>query len=81
MVTSKATLFALLSCALVHPALAGDWPMWRYDAARSAAAPDEIAANPTLLWSRKLPPPRQAWPLEVHQRLNFDASYEPVVMG
>ena len=61
--------------------LAADWPTWRYDAARSAASPDGIAPNPTLLWSRKLPPVRQAWPLEVHQRLNFDASYEPVVMG
>ena len=76
----KCVLFLLL----VIPApnlFAGDWPMWRYDAARSAASPDEIATNLTLLWSRKLPPPRQAWPLEVHQRLNFDVSYEPVVMG
>jgi len=55
--------------------------MWRYDAARSAAAPDGIATNLTLLWSRKLPPVRQAWPQEPLQRLNFDASYEPVVMG
>ena len=33
------------------------------------------------MWSRKLPPVRQAWPLEGQQRINFDASYEPVVMG
>jgi outer membrane protein assembly factor BamB len=60
---------------------AGDWPMWRCDAARSAASPDGIATNLTLLWSRKLPPVRPAWPLDPEQRLNFDASYEPVVMG
>ena len=60
---------------------AGDWPMWRYDAARSAASPDGIATNLTMLWSRKLPTVRPAWPLELEQRLNFDASYEPVVMG
>ena len=60
---------------------AADWPMWRYDAARGAASPGEIAPAPALLWSRKLPPVRQAWPLEPHQRINFDASYEPVVMG
>ncbi|MGA2621124.1 MAG: PQQ-binding-like beta-propeller repeat protein [Thermoguttaceae bacterium] len=59
---------------------AADWPTWRHDAARSAAAPDEIAARPVLLWSRKLPPVRQAWPREFEQRINFDASYEPVVM-
>jgi outer membrane protein assembly factor BamB len=60
---------------------AGDWPMWRYDAARSAASPDAIANNPTLLWSRTLPPVRQAWPLETDRRTDFDASYEPVVLG
>ena len=59
---------------------AADWPTWRYDAARSAASPDEIAPHPVLLWSRKLPPVRQAWPREYEQRINFDASYEPVVM-
>jgi outer membrane protein assembly factor BamB len=57
-----------------------DWPTWRYDAARSAASPEEIAPQPVLLWSRRLPPVRQAWPREFEQRLNFDASYEPVVM-
>jgi outer membrane protein assembly factor BamB len=62
-------------------ASAADWPMWRYDAARSAAAPGDIATNLTLLWSRRLPPVRQAWPQEPLQRLNFDVSYEPVVMG
>jgi outer membrane protein assembly factor BamB len=60
---------------------AGDWPMWRCDAARSGAAPEGIAADPVLLWTRKLPPVRQAWPFEANHRLDFDASYEPVVMG
>jgi len=59
---------------------AADWPTWRHDAARSAASPDEIAPNRVLLWSRELPPVRRAWPGEYEQRLDFDASYEPVVM-
>ena len=71
----------VLLFAYATPAFAADWPMWRYDAARSAASPTDITANPALLWSRKLPPVRQAWPLEHDQRINFDASYEPVVMG
>jgi outer membrane protein assembly factor BamB len=62
-------------------ASAADWPMWRYDAAHSAAAPGGITTNLALLWSRRLPPVRQAWPQEPLQRLNFDASHEPVVMG
>jgi outer membrane protein assembly factor BamB len=55
--------------------------MWRYDAARSAASPDGIATNLTLLWSRKLPPVRPAWPLENDRRTDFDTSYEPVIVG
>jgi outer membrane protein assembly factor BamB len=77
----NALLTAVLVIAGTTGVRAGDWPMWRYDAARSAASPDGIATNLTLLWSRKLPPVRPAWPLEPDQRINFDASYEPVVMG
>ena len=60
---------------------ADDWPTWRHDAARSGSTPGDVADNPVLLWSRKLPALRQAWPLEKEQRASFDASYEPVVMG
>jgi len=77
----KAFLGILFLLTSVTGAYAADWPMWRYDATRSAASPDEIAATPVLLWSMKLPPVRQAWPLEPNQRINFDASYEPVAMG
>ena len=70
-----------LFLACVTGAYAADWPMWRYDAARSAASPNDIATHLTILWSRRLPPMRPAWPLEVRRRLDFDASYEPVVMG
>jgi outer membrane protein assembly factor BamB len=80
----RRSLAAIIFCIAMPSCItcaAGDWPTWRYDAARSAAAPNGIAANPVLLWSRKLPPVRPAWPLEPNQRLDFDASYEPVVMG
>ena len=80
--TTRAVLlgmaFALMGAADLA---AADWPMWRYDAARSAASPHPLPTNLTLLWSRKLPPVQPAWPLEPEQRLNFDASYEPVVLG
>ena len=75
--------FLVAGCALAgvtRAAGAADWPTWRYDAARSAASPDEVAPQPVLLWSLRLPPVRQAWPRENEQRLNFDASYEPAVM-
>jgi outer membrane protein assembly factor BamB len=68
--------FGLLP-ALVH---GYDWPMWRYDAGRSAATPEELPAQMHLQWTRELAPPRPAWP-KSQDRLQFDASYEPVVAG
>ncbi|MBE0536409.1 MAG: PQQ-like beta-propeller repeat protein [Phycisphaerae bacterium] len=59
---------------------AGDWPMWRHDAAHSAYTPDSLAAKLHLQWVRKLPRPMPAWPPEQY-KLQFDVSYEPVVAG
>lgn len=40
-----------LLIALIWPAgsLAGDWPMWRYDAGHTAASPDDLPGE--LHWS------------------------------
>ncbi len=69
----------------VESAVAGesgsqDWPMWRYDAGRSASVSQELADSLHLQWVRRLPPPRRAWP-EQHDdgdKLAFDRVYEPV---
>ena len=58
---------------------AGDWPMWRFDAGRTGAAPDNLPETLHLRWRRDLPPVACAWPLE--PRMQFDTCYEPVVMG
>ncbi len=57
-----------------------DWPMWRHDAGRSAASPQELPGQLHLQWTRELAPPRPAWP-KSQDRLQFDASYEPIVAG
>ncbi|TKJ34439.1 MAG: hypothetical protein CEE38_18000 [Planctomycetes bacterium B3_Pla] len=74
-------LLILVGCWLL-PAIARghDWPMWRYDAGRRAASPEELPAKLHLQWVRELAPPRPAWP-ESQYKLRFDASYEPVVAG
>ena len=56
-----------------------DWPMWRYDAGRTAASPVELPTILHLQWKRQLPLPKPAFPDE--PRMCFDTSYEPVVMG
>jgi len=71
----------LLPLIVVRPLAAGegDWPTWRYDAGRTAASPLELPAPLHLQWKRELAAPRPAFPHD--NRLRFDISYEPVVMG
>ncbi len=61
-------------------ALAGDWPMWRYDAGRGSWSPDDLPENLKLQWVRELPQPSPAWP-ETQPKLQFDAVAQPVIMG
>jgi len=52
--------------------------MWRYDAARSAASPEQLPRELRLQWVRRYPPLKSAWK---DLRLWFDRYYQPVVMG
>ncbi len=72
-------VFALLNAAYCASAMAADWPMWRGDASRSAATSEQLAADLHLQWSLKRSALKPAWPEDV--RLQFDASFEPIVMG
>ena len=58
----------------IETARAGDWPQWRYDAARSAKSPDDLPDEMSLRWTLKLPQPRPAWPAS-QRSLRFDTSY------
>lgn len=58
---------------------AGDWPMWRYDANRSAASPHPLLEVLHLQWTRQYPALRPAWPDQ--PKMQFDAAYEPIVLG
>ncbi len=70
-----------LVLSLVSPwAPAGDWPQWRYDAARGAATPENLPDELHLRWTRELPAPRPAWPPS-QPWLRFDVSYSPVAAG
>ncbi len=62
---------------------APDWPMWQFDAARSADTPFELSKTLHLHWVRRLPEPQRAWRHQWDHRgkLDFDVSYSPVVLG
>ena len=68
--------------AIFFPADAygSDWPMWRYNASRGAASGEQLPSELHLQWIRELPAPKPAWPAS-QDRLQFDASYEPIVAG
>lgn len=57
--------------------------MWNYDAAQSGKAPTELPDTLHLQWKREFAPPQRAWPQQFDDRdkLEFDLSYAPVVMG
>lgn len=59
---------------------AEDWPMWRYDCQRSASSPEELPRELHLQWVLELPRPVPCWPPTQH-KLQFDLSYEPIVIG
>jgi len=71
-----------LSLTAVSSALAADWPMWRYDAGRTAASPHGLPTTLHLLWVLKLPELEPAWEDPLNRDLmQFDRAYEPVVVG
>ena len=71
-----------LSSGMSGELLAGDWPMWRYDAGHTAASPDDLPESLNLVWSRQYTPREQTWddPLN-NDVMQFDKAFEPIVLG
>ena len=69
--------------AAAEPADPADWPMWGYDTSRRHVTPVALSESLHIQWVRALPPPQRAWPWQMDdfEKLAFDASYEPVVVG
>lgn len=76
----RLSLLALvLSLAWPDLASAADWPMWRYDAQRRNASPQDLPESLQQHWVRELPALKPAWPDQ--PKMQFDAAYEPIVSG
>lgn len=77
----------ILFCALIQftaaIGLAEDWPMWRFDASRTAATPEELPPQePDLIWSRKYSPRENVWDDPLNQDImSYDKIFEPIVLG
>ncbi|MEN9575686.1 MAG: hypothetical protein RL514_3541 [Verrucomicrobiota bacterium] len=79
---SAALLLAALWLLTSSWLSAADWPMWRFDAQRSAASPEVLPDKLNLQWTRKYTPRVQVWddPLN-HDLMPYDRVFEPVVLG
>ncbi len=66
-------------CSVAMSLYGADWPTWRHDAARSACTQQALPAKLAPVWERRFPAFEPAFPFTA--RLQFDASYEPVVAG
>lgn len=59
-----------------------DWPMWRYDANRSAYSPNSLPDNLQPLWKLELPKRTTTWDDPLNQDLmTYDRIFEPIVVG
>jgi outer membrane protein assembly factor BamB len=72
-------VFSFFLLSLPSYVAAGDWPMWRYDAQRSASSPDKLPGVLYHHWTREYPPEIPAWPEQ--EKMQFDICYEPIVAG
>ena len=71
-----------LGLLAIDGAHGADWPMWRYDAGRTAASPHELPTAMHWQWMLELPPLQPAWEDALNRDLmQFDRVYEPVVAG
>ncbi len=75
------TTCVLVACLVDRPVLGSDWPMWRYDSGRSAAASQPLPAQLQLRWTRRLGPRVPVWddPLN-HDLMPYDRIFEPIVL-
>ncbi len=77
-------LFVLIVITLIQaiPGFAADWPMWRYDAGRTADSPEQLPDNLNLLWAREYSERVTVWDDPLNQDLMaYDRLFEPVVAG
>ena len=58
-----------------------DWPMWRYDAGRTAASPNKAPDELSLLWRVDYGQRQPAWddPLNL-DLMTYDRTFEPIVL-
>ena len=75
-------LMMLFLATLQTTLTASDWPMWRFDAGRTAAGTTELPTQLQHSWTIKAPARIQAWddPLNL-DLMPYDRLFEPIVIS
>ena len=75
-------LGTLIIATLSPSAVAGDWPMWRHNAGRTAFSPEELPAQLHPQWIRQYSHREPVWDDALNQDLMpLDRVFEPIVLG
>lgn len=69
--------FVFVLASLASVAMAGDWPTYRADAARSGYSADALPGALQLRWVHRGPSPRPAWPRS--ERISYDFAPQPIL--
>ena len=87
----KVTFFKILLFLIVllfiatctaWPQVSSDWPMWRYDANRSATSPEELPPELHLEWVHQYSPRDLTWDDPLNRDImHYDKVFEPIVVG
>ncbi|TWU11318.1 Serine/threonine-protein kinase AfsK [Symmachiella macrocystis] len=81
-ILANLTLVATLFMAAPTNLTAGDWPMFRYDAGRTASSPHELPTDLQLQWAREYSPRITVWDDPLNQDLmKYDRVFEPIILG
>lgn len=79
----KQFLFFIVVIAFIPmTGFAEDWPMWRYDAGRTANSPEDLGHNLSLSWVHEFSPRETVWDDPLNRDLmQYDRIFEPIVTG
>lgn len=72
----------LIAACTTGPGVGYDWPMWRYDANRSASSPEELPQELHLEWVHQYAPRTLTWDDPLNRDImHYDKVFEPIVVG
>ncbi len=71
-----------LQLVLVGNCFAQDWPMWRYDAGRTAVSSEKLSHELHMQWVQHFSAREPVWDDPLNQDLmQYDSVFEPIVLG